>query len=88
MAVTEPRASHPIVPRLDDLAENQVQVAYDRRSDTLSVSLVGDPHPAYNAYVDDDTMLRVDPETDEVVGIEIEQFLHRLLQPLSEHVRS
>lgn len=84
MAVTEPQTGRPNVPPLEDIAEDQVRVTYDRRSDTLLVSLVGDPRPAYNDYVDDDTMVRIDPETNDIVGIEIEHFLHRVLRQSSE----
>jgi uncharacterized protein YuzE len=79
MAVIENRGMTPKVPRLEDIAEDHVRVAYDRRSDTLWVSLTGDPRPAYNVYADDDTMFRIDPDTNEVVGLEIEHFLHRAL---------
>jgi uncharacterized protein YuzE len=88
MAVTEDRSMAPKVPKLEDIAEDHVRVEYDRRSDTLWVSLAGDPRPAYNLYVDDDTMFRIDPDTDEVVGLEIEHFLHRTLSLLPEPERA
>jgi len=79
MAVANTRQRPIAVPRLDDIDEAQVRLSYDREADTLWVSLVGEPPPAYNLYVDDDTMYRVDPTTGTVVGLEIERFLERAL---------
>ena len=81
MAITDTRRIKPKPPALEDIDQAQVQLKYDRLSDTLWVSLVGDPRPAYNVYTDDDdTMFRVDPYTGEVVGLEIEHFLDRALR--------
>ena len=81
MAVTDTRGIEPKVPNLDAIDEAQVRVAYNRLADTLWVSLVGDPRPAYNVHTDDDdTMFRVGPDTGEVVGLEIENFLDRALR--------
>ncbi len=52
---------------------------YEAGEDTLFVNLTGASQPAVNAYVDDDTMVRLDPVTEEVVGFEIENFLDVLL---------
>lgn len=81
MAVANDRQRPIAVPRLDDIDEAQVRLSYDRAADTLWVSLVGEPPPAYNRYVDDDTMFRIDPRTGAVVGLEIERFLERALIP-------
>jgi hypothetical protein len=79
MAMTERRKAPPKVPRLDEIDANRIWLDYDLLSDSLLVSLVGEPRPAYNEYVDDDTMFRIDPETNEVVGLEFEHFLRRAL---------
>jgi len=69
-----------MVPAVDNLDPAAIRVAYDHEADTLWVSLVGEPPPAYNVYVADDTMYRVDPHTGEVVGLEIERFLEHALK--------
>jgi uncharacterized protein YuzE len=67
------------VPSQAEVDAASVRIDYDHPTDTLWVSLVGEPRPAYNVYVDDDAMYRVDPHTGEVVGLEIERFLERAL---------
>jgi hypothetical protein len=80
MAMTESRELTPKVPVLEEIDQTQVRVSYNRLADTLWVSLVGESKPAVSVYVDDDTIFRVDPYTEEVVGFEIENFLERTLQ--------
>ncbi len=79
MAMTRDRQRPLKVPTLPDIDAANVRVEYDHPTDRLWVSLVGEPHPASNVYVDDDAMYRVDPHTGEVVGLEIERFLERAL---------
>lgn len=47
-----------------------MQLAYDREADVLYLS-VGEPRRAISREIGDDVLLRVDPETDEVVGLTI-----------------
>lgn len=47
-----------------------MQLAYDQAADVLYVS-IGDPRPAISREVGDDVLLRLDPETAEVVGLTI-----------------
>lgn len=81
MAMTEPREIHPRLPRLDEIDGSRVKTSYDRLSDTLWLTLVGEARPVVNVYADhdDDLMYLVDPYTEEVVGLEIENFLGRML---------
>jgi uncharacterized protein YuzE len=46
------------------------QVLYDKESDVLYLS-IGDPRPAISREIGDDVLLRVDPDTEEVVGLTI-----------------
>lgn len=66
-------------PPWDAIDRKKVRVEYEPDEDTLFVNPTGTPRPAINAYVDDDTMVRLDPVTEEVVGFEIENFLDLLL---------
>ena len=50
--------------------EKMTQIYYDRTSDVLYLS-VGNPHLAVSEEVGDDILLRLDPETEEVVGLTI-----------------
>ena len=58
---------------------DQVQLTYDRSTDTLFVDFSGEARPAASIPLDrgdrDYVYLRVDPETDAVVGLQIEHFL-------------
>ena len=47
-----------------------MQLAYDQEADVLYVS-IGDPRPAISRELGDDVLLRVDPETGEVVGLTV-----------------
>ena len=80
MAVTRSRAIVPKVPTLDELDEAEIALDYDRATDTLAVTFTGSSRPAITHYADDDTIYRLDPETAEVIGLEIEDFLARLLR--------
>lgn len=50
--------------------EHIMQLAYDRDSDVLYLS-VGAPRAAISREIGDDVLLRVDAETGEVVGLTI-----------------
>ena len=49
---------------------HMMQLAYDREADVLYLS-VGDPRPAVSREVGDDVLLRVDPDSGEVVGLTV-----------------
>lgn len=49
---------------------NLMQLAYDHEADVLYLS-VGQPRTAVSREIGDDVLLRVDPETDEVIGLTI-----------------
>lgn len=80
MAVTQRPRAVPKTPKLEEIDQADVRDSYDRLADTLVVSLTRPPRPAYNVYVDDDTVPRVDSSTDEVVGLEIERSLEHALR--------
>ncbi len=50
--------------------ERLMQSGYDRESDVLYLS-VGDPRPAISREVGDDVLLRIDPQTGEIVGLTV-----------------
>ncbi len=50
--------------------ERMMQLAYDREADVLYLS-VGEPRAAVSREVGDDILLRLDPETGEVIGLTI-----------------
>jgi uncharacterized protein YuzE len=50
--------------------ESMMQLAYDREADVLYLS-IGDPRPAISREIGDDVLLRVDPNTGDVVGLTI-----------------
>ena len=66
-------------PELESLPKGQVRFTYDRPSDTLYVDFYGKARPASSEPLDvgdrDYLFVRVDPQTDEVVGVQIESFL-------------
>ena len=79
MAVTDSCAIVPKMPNLGHLDALKIAGAYDSLTDTLTASSTGEPKVAISIYADDATH-RVDSVTEEVVGLQIEEFLARLLQ--------
>jgi len=69
----------PAWPDVASLIAERIRFTYDRPSDTLFVDFFGDARPAASDPLDlgdrDYFYLRVDVATDEVVGLQIEQFL-------------
>lgn len=63
----------------DILPKSQFRITYDRPADTLFVDFYGEARPASSEPLDtgdrDYIFVRVDPLTDEVVGVQIEDFL-------------
>lgn len=66
-------------PDFGSLPSQQARFTYDGPSDTLFVDLYGEPRAAASIPLDrgdrDYLFLRVDPQTEEVVGLQIEHFL-------------
>ncbi len=50
-----------------------LRMAYDKECDILDLSL-GEPREAISKEIEDDLFIRVDPETNEIVGISILNF--------------
>ena len=81
MAVTKRNANlqtfDPSWPRA--LSADRVRFTYDRPTDTLFVDFYGEALPAASIPLDrgdrDYLFLRIDPETDTVVGLQVEYFL-------------
>jgi hypothetical protein len=61
------------------LSADRVRFTYDRPTDTLFVDFFGETLPAASIPLDrgdrDYLFLRIDPETDAVVGLQVEHFL-------------
>jgi hypothetical protein len=53
----------------------KVTFDFDRRADILSVYLYGEPRPSIEYVLDDHILLSLDPETEEVVGLQLDGFL-------------
>ncbi len=74
MAVNEPRVFHPKLPVQVDLSS--LNFAYDRLSDTLLVTFGdGTLRPGVSIPLSDFEYLRVDTETEAIIGVQIEDFL-------------
>lgn len=83
MDVVETRRFNPRWPEPDSLVFEDVVVLYDRLSDTLIVHFFGYGRPAVSVPMEnqpeDYAFLLVDARTDEVVGIQIEEFLSEVV---------
>jgi hypothetical protein len=92
VAVTKRNASvqtfKPKWPDLTSLQSEQVRLTYDRPTDTLFVDFYGEARPAASVPLDrgdrDYIYLRVDPDTDAVVGLQIKHFLSYAIEQHSE----
>jgi uncharacterized protein YuzE len=49
---------------------NVMQLAYDREADVLYIS-IGAPRKAVSQEIGDDVLLRVDPDTNQIVGLTV-----------------
>lgn len=54
------------------MSEN-LRMAYDKEGDILDISL-GEPKEAISKEIEDDLFIRVDPNTNEIIGISILNF--------------
>lgn len=80
MALSNGYAPRPDHAKLRALDLSRVVISYDRVSDTLMIHLYGRGRPAVSVpspkpLARDFVFLRFDPESDELVGIQIEDFL-------------
>lgn len=73
------RSVRPTWPMIERLPNRQIRFSYDRPTDTLFVDFYGRARPASSEPLDngdrDYLFLRVDPVSQEVVGLQIEEFL-------------
>ncbi len=60
--------------------EHLMQLAYDREADVLYLS-IGEPRPAISREIGDDVLLRLDPVTQDVIGLTV---LNLSTRPTSE----
>jgi hypothetical protein len=67
-------AFEPILPCSDDIRSGQMVFRYDRDADILSVHFFG-IKPGVMLDIDDHVLLRIDPVSHEVVGLQIEAYL-------------
>jgi len=79
MAGPELMSFEPIRPNLDEIDVDLIQMSYDEDTDTLLMYLSGEPQPAVSVNVDANHFLLVDPETQVVVGFQIEGFMRTVV---------
>ena len=75
MAITTLRSFRPKPPDLESLDWQAIRFDYDRTSDTLYLDFSGHPTAAVAYPVTDHLLLSIDPESEAVVGFQIEGFL-------------
>jgi uncharacterized protein YuzE len=63
----------------------EVQIDYDKRADVLYISY-GNPRPGIALEVNDGTLVRIDPYTDDIVGITIINFRERYMFSASDNI--
>lgn len=66
------------------MAEKLMNFFYDRKSDLLYIS-IGLPQEAISKELGDDILIRVKPDTGEVIGFTILNFAERFSQIAEEH---
>jgi uncharacterized protein YuzE len=64
----------PVMPSPEHLAADRMTFNYDREADILLIHFDG-PRPAIMLDVDDHLLLGINPESHEVVGLQIEAYL-------------
>lgn len=60
-------------------------ISYDKKSDVVYISF-GKPRPGIASEIDDGDFVRVDPYTDEVVGITLLYFSERYFVPTDKNI--
>jgi len=58
--------------------EIETKVRYDKANDVLYISL-GNPRPGLTSEVNEGDLVRIDPDTNEVIGVTILDFKKRYL---------
>ncbi|KAF5411325.1 MAG: DUF2283 domain-containing protein [Euryarchaeota archaeon] len=56
--------------------DEKLRMFFDKKGDSLDISL-GEPREAISREIGDDILMRIDPETDEVLGFTILNFEKR-----------
>ena len=82
---------------LDDIDQDKLWAHYDPEADSVVIYLTGEPVRAVSVYLGDDTYVKVNPKTNDIVGFHIEAWerkfipahpemdsVWRRLQPASE----
>jgi hypothetical protein len=77
--MTRPNIPVPQLPSLDELDLSVLRLEYDDDTDTLMVHFNGQPEAAVSVYLNAYMAARVHLETNDVVGVYIEDFLSRLV---------
>lgn len=83
MAINKPVTFvyHPHLPDRARLSLDDITIVYDEALDALYVDFERAPQPAVSIDIDDsDVYARVNPETNVVVGMQIENFLRRAVR--------
>jgi hypothetical protein len=78
MAMTAEHHSHERrrhLPPVESLERRPVSFVYNELADELVVAFTDPPRPAVTVFVNDWVAIRVDPESGEVVGIQVVNFL-------------
>lgn len=80
------RGGQPRLPSEEELRQRPIVFLFDELADELIVSFYDPPRPAVSVFRDepDWLALRVDPETDEVVAVQIVDFLTEALRERPE----
>jgi hypothetical protein len=79
VAVTEMRTLNPRLPNFRDLDWRRFSLDLDRLSDTLYWDFYGEPRPSVSFPLNDHVLLSVDPESEAVVGFQLDGFLAHLV---------
>lgn len=64
---------------LDAVVDDRLVFDFDRDSDTLMVHLLGRGRPAVSIEAGDNAYVRLDRAADEIVGFQLEGFLHAVM---------
>lgn len=83
MAMTAKHHSHERrwhLPPVESLERRPVSFVYNELADELVVAFTDPPRPAVTMFVNDWVAIRVDPETEEVVGIHVADFLREAVR--------
>lgn len=75
MAMTTMRSLNPKYPRFGDLDQERFSLDFDRLSDTLYWDFYGGSPSAVSYPLSSHVLLSVDPETEDVVGLQFDAFL-------------